>query len=452
MMSTTLNKLEYLDETKGQIKTALNQFGAGITDETTFRDYTNKIEGIYNNWPKVTGSGTEITLNNTKAAKMVMDVKGNSTQETTNGYQLIPTTQEFHKYESNEITFETYPDGTCKIYGTSTAVVNAYLNCNTGHFTNANNSNFSSLSAGDYVYHATIIKGDLSHTKVRTGTTDLTGYGNDKTFTLENDITNFNLFFRINSGVTVNDEFKIMLEKGTTIHDWEPYTEGTVSPNPSYPQPIYSVGNNGSITEKIENEGGTEVQNISIPCQQPMRSIGNVKDEFVKVNDVWYERHNIREKILNGNENWSIAPSNYAVPASEDYIVFALGMYQAQKINTKYLCNSLPYYSFSSNTATFANRGELITSGASYVTLMIQILKNRLITEDVQGFKTWLSTNNIIVNFIAYTANNLPCTAEQIEVLEGLQQVVSYDTQTNINTTDTTPAYVEASALEKGGN
>ena len=66
-MGTTLNKLEYLDETKSQIKTALNQFNAGITDETTFRDYVDKINDIYDNWEKVTDEGTDITLNNTKS-------------------------------------------------------------------------------------------------------------------------------------------------------------------------------------------------------------------------------------------------------------------------------------------------------------------------------------------------------------------------------------------------
>ena len=34
-------------------------------------------------------------------------------------------------------------------------------------------------------------------------------------------------------------------------------------------------------------------QNISIPCQQPMRSIGNARDEFIKQDGLWYEKHNI---------------------------------------------------------------------------------------------------------------------------------------------------------------
>ena len=82
-MSTTLNKLEYLDETKKQIKTALNQFGAGITDETTFREYADKIDDIYDNWEKVTAENTAITLDNTKAGLMKAELKGNTEQDGT---------------------------------------------------------------------------------------------------------------------------------------------------------------------------------------------------------------------------------------------------------------------------------------------------------------------------------------------------------------------------------
>lgn len=76
----TLNKLEYLNETKAEIKTALNQFGSGITDEDTFRSYVDKIKAIYNNWQKVIGTGTNITLQNTKLAKMILELGGNTEQ------------------------------------------------------------------------------------------------------------------------------------------------------------------------------------------------------------------------------------------------------------------------------------------------------------------------------------------------------------------------------------
>lgn len=44
-------------------------------------------------------------------------------------------------------------------------------------------------------------------------------------------------------------------------------------------------------------------QTYTIPCQQPMRSIGDVKDTFAKINGNWIERHNIsRISSYNGEE------------------------------------------------------------------------------------------------------------------------------------------------------
>ena len=47
----TIDKLEYLDETKGLIKDALNDLGAEITDEDTFRSYVTKINDLYDEYP-----------------------------------------------------------------------------------------------------------------------------------------------------------------------------------------------------------------------------------------------------------------------------------------------------------------------------------------------------------------------------------------------------------------
>lgn len=47
------------------------------------------------------------------------------------------------------------------------------------------------------------------------------------------------------------------------------------------------VGN--SVTSYLIHEE----QLFTIPCQQPMRSIGNVRDEFIKQDGLWYEKHNI---------------------------------------------------------------------------------------------------------------------------------------------------------------
>lgn len=50
-MATT-DKLNYLNETKTQIKNALNDLGAELTNNDTFRSYVDKIDEIYNDYPQ----------------------------------------------------------------------------------------------------------------------------------------------------------------------------------------------------------------------------------------------------------------------------------------------------------------------------------------------------------------------------------------------------------------
>lgn len=84
-MGTTAEKLTYLNETKGKIKDSINLTGAGITNEDTFRSYAVKLrdglvqvlndngETLYNNFPKVSGTGNNISLSNTLEAPMFMN-------------------------------------------------------------------------------------------------------------------------------------------------------------------------------------------------------------------------------------------------------------------------------------------------------------------------------------------------------------------------------------------
>lgn len=48
----TIDKLNYLNETKLLIKEKLNNLGANITDDDTFRSYVNKINELYNEYPE----------------------------------------------------------------------------------------------------------------------------------------------------------------------------------------------------------------------------------------------------------------------------------------------------------------------------------------------------------------------------------------------------------------
>ena len=47
----TIDKLNYLNETKELIKDKLNDLGAEITDTDTFRSYVTKINELYEEYP-----------------------------------------------------------------------------------------------------------------------------------------------------------------------------------------------------------------------------------------------------------------------------------------------------------------------------------------------------------------------------------------------------------------
>jgi len=90
-----LNKLEYLNATKQQIKNALNtNFNSQIEDTDTFRSYVSKIKDIYNNWSKATGTGSSLNLSPTKKGKMKIDI--NSTELTQDGTPTPDNPQDIH--------------------------------------------------------------------------------------------------------------------------------------------------------------------------------------------------------------------------------------------------------------------------------------------------------------------------------------------------------------------
>lgn len=93
-MGTTSDKLTYLSGTKDKLKTAINYTGANITNDT-FRSYPEKLyneyidiinngtDTLYANMPKVTGTGTNLTLNNTKEAPVLLSLYGDTQQDST---------------------------------------------------------------------------------------------------------------------------------------------------------------------------------------------------------------------------------------------------------------------------------------------------------------------------------------------------------------------------------
>ena len=75
---------------------------------------------------------------------------------------------------------------------------------------------------------------------------------------------------------------KPMLQKGSILTAYEPYTGGIPSPNPDYPQPINSIGDSGNIDVVVsDNNVNSQTLTINTPnglCGIPVDTGGNYTD------------------------------------------------------------------------------------------------------------------------------------------------------------------------------
>ena len=244
-MGTIAEKLSYLNNTKQLLKDGINDLGGNIDDETTFREYVNNLTEIYNEYPKVSDTGTEINLTNTKQGKLTTELNPSETsQESTTGKNILP----INKIETqtiNGLTFTNLGDGTIKINGTANTTTRVFVDINQ-----------SLLANTEYKFENFNTRGSGANIGILDANEELINNiilnANTKVFTLSSDKTATKLRFYTDSGqVFDNYILKVMLINSGDNENWEPYTNGP-APNPDYPFPIHTVSGENNI--KIENK------------------------------------------------------------------------------------------------------------------------------------------------------------------------------------------------------
>ena len=240
-MGTTAQKLTYLNETKQLLKKAINDLGGDLTEESTFRSYSNALDTIYNEYPKVTDTGEDITLENTKKGKMNIDLEGQTSQNSTTGKNLFGGFT-FSRSSAN-VNFTTNKDGSITMTGTATATTYSLGTSDIATYK-------KTLEAGTY----TLSGGTSSINLVVTDTSGTNIYntsGNTSvTFTLNNS-TDIVIRANVPNGTATNTTLYPMLETGSSATSYEPFTNGP-APNPDFPYPIKKVSGDNNV--KIENK------------------------------------------------------------------------------------------------------------------------------------------------------------------------------------------------------
>ena len=193
-------------------------------------------------------TGTDITINNTVEKTFYkFDVKGNSTQETTTGKNIydvssLPVTQygiTISRNENGDIVLNGTPNYTSS-YRTFSIGVGKELEIGTYTVSVANKKEGIGVNVGGFGGQLNLTLTDTVKTKTATST---------QAYTIAPQIN-----IRYDVGTLTNFVLNPMLEKSASATTYEPYTGGIASPNPSYPQPILSAGDDSSISEKMQME------------------------------------------------------------------------------------------------------------------------------------------------------------------------------------------------------
>ena len=99
----------------------------------------------------------------------------------------------------------------------------------------------------------------------------------------------------------------------------------------------------------------------------------------------WYYHKRSGEVVFNGSENWSVHSSTY-----DNCIQFVFPTSVAH--NVQPLCS---HFKSAKNYNTNIDDEQILIGGSNNI--HIRILKSKLSTQDVQGFKQWLQANNVTV-------------------------------------------------------
>lgn len=228
-MGTTAEKLKYLNETKAEIKNALE------TPYNVMRDYPELIKKYIDNQPaKVVTDG--ICENAVDVPVKAIEINGNIRQETTEGYNL---------------------------FDKSTANIGKAIDASGNLATNSRivTSDFIEVEANTNYFCSNVVGSNLARSTA--------SYDENKTLieikSLQNvDKGDFKLLTPLKTkyirvSCLVDDIDVLQVTKSTDLLPYEPYTGGIPSPSPDYPQEITNVGEYDNLFDKNNIISGSYV-------------------------------------------------------------------------------------------------------------------------------------------------------------------------------------------------
>ena len=307
-MSDISTKLTYLNTTKGKIKDVINMTGANITSDTTFRNYATKLYDGYvsvlkdkntllDNMPKDTSTGAitdaaDLPLYEDKMSK-------ESTQETTTGKNKITFNNlsdisllniQTH-YDNSTIKFNGTTNGSGQLIPISPLNIMLPVGTYTISYRIKSGTYNVGTAGNDIAFYLRNDSSTLLNQTLHFISTD--GTPQSKNFTLtENTLIYFQAYCNASGIVLNNLVLEVQIEEGTTVTEYEPYTNGP-SPNPDYPQEVKNVKGNTNIFNPNQNfergqynNGVWENNNARVTTEFFPTKTGDKWNIFVDLDDI----------------------------------------------------------------------------------------------------------------------------------------------------------------------
>ena len=418
-----------------QSKYKLKIFCSGYDDS----EIKEKIDTMYEAWPKVSGEGETVSLSNTVQAPITIDLKGNTSQFTTQGYSL---------YDFMNNTYRTEPNTEVTKLSNGYRIKNNDTTPRRIIFDNVTVDSSKSYVISFEINNPSGVRAVVGWAGVpKTVTTSEVSGKITGVFT---GITSsyFSLYVST-QGATI--EFtNIMVYEGTdTTKAYEPYTNGA-SPNPDYPQDIHVVSGDNTIT--ISNSDNTQSKTYPINLgSMELCKIETYQDYIYKDNDNWY-KHSAIGKVVMASDLGS-----WSNPATYQYNISGLKSQMYTTTNLQLgVCNKLrntPSQSTDGAFRTYVANNNLDNVYNIHINQnAIRFWSTNFAT--LQSFKDWIDEQQPVIYYVLPT----PATTEITDTtligqLEAIAGAEGYTGQTNISQANSDkPFIITATTLKDLSN
>lgn len=394
-------------------KKALDSIPSTYTD---LQKQVNTIESVTNS--SATGivetthttNGYKYLGNSTEKPIKQIIIKGNSTQETTTGKNLLNCTNN-GETTSNGIILKKNNNGT---YTLSNGKSNYVYLVSLGSINLEANKTYYLSGGISSICRLDLRKNDTTVIVTNENQTRSTKYTPNENVTLY-------VYVRYQGASSFTIKPMITL---TDTTDYEPYTGGAPSPSPLYPQEVRGVD---KILATFKGNKSTLTKSLNHTLLKPLYRLSKNVYDYIDFNKGKIVR-NVGVVTFDGSddENWALSSIQHTNNI-RFYIVPFPG-----RLNLLVLCNKLPY---------IKNMGDKDLMGISYTnSIDIQLNKSLLSTQDLNDFKTWLSQNPIIVYYQLATPTEEDIPSALLTQLQALQ---TYYPVTFIDFTSTVKPFVD---------